>query len=58
MIVEIIKAERLKKGWSQQKLADEAGVTRWLITRMEGGHHSPTAKTLEKLIKAFGSIKL
>lgn len=50
MIGKQIKELRKHKGWSQQKLAEESGLSFNTITRIEQGiGNSPTLKTLIKL---------
>ena len=44
-----LKQLREAKGWSQAKLADEAGVTREYIARLETGKHDPPLSRVEKL---------
>jgi transcriptional regulator with XRE-family HTH domain len=48
-----IKAERKKRGWSQQALADKAGLSRTYLARLETARQDPTLGTLEKLAKAL-----
>ncbi|MDD5109421.1 MAG: helix-turn-helix transcriptional regulator [Candidatus Omnitrophica bacterium] len=55
MIGEQIKKFRKKKGWSQQKLAEESGLSFNTITRIEQGiGDSPTLNTLVKLADVLG----
>jgi transcriptional regulator with XRE-family HTH domain len=44
-----LKQLREAKGWGQAKLADEAGVTREYIARLETGKHDPPLSRVEKL---------
>ena len=54
MIGNRIKEFRKKKGWSQQKLAEESNLSFNTITRIEQGvGDSPTLKTLIKLADAL-----
>ena len=51
-------AERLKqvrdtRGWSLQELADQSGVSRSALSRIENAEVSPTAETLGSLSAAF-----
>jgi HTH-type transcriptional regulator/antitoxin HipB len=50
---EIVKAQRKTKGWSQQQLADTAGVSRPTVARIEAGSAVSTA-TLAKIADALG----
>ncbi|MCG2711083.1 MAG: helix-turn-helix transcriptional regulator [Candidatus Omnitrophica bacterium] len=54
MLAKKVKALRNKKGWSQQKLAQEAGLSFNAITKIEQGKAlHPTLKTLTKLADVF-----
>ena len=48
-----IKFERQKKGFSQEVLALEAGLSRNAIWKIESGRVSPTIESLEKIAKAL-----
>lgn len=49
-----IKYYRKKLGWSQQKLAERAGVAYNVITRLEQGlSKQPTIQTIIKIADAF-----
>jgi len=55
MLAKKVKEFRSQKGWSQQKLAEKAGLSFNTITKIEQGiGTSPTLKTLIKLADAFG----
>lgn len=57
-IGENLKIQRLKRGFSQESLADKAGVTLHTISKIEAGATSdPRVLTLEKLVKAL-NIKI
>lgn len=56
-LVCIVKEGRVRKGWTQYKLAKESGVSREMIAKFELGKHSPTLATLLKLLSAL-SFKL
>jgi transcriptional regulator with XRE-family HTH domain len=43
---------RSLQGWNQAELADAAGVDRSQISLYEAGKSTPSAKTLERLLKA------
>jgi transcriptional regulator with XRE-family HTH domain len=49
-----LKQLREAKGWSQAKLADEAGVSREYIARLETGKHDPPLSRVEKLATVLG----
>ena len=54
MLANRVKALRKKKSWSQQKLAQEAGLSFNAITKIEQGKaQHPTLKTLIKLSDVF-----
>ena len=48
-----IKALREKRGWTQQQLADEAGISRTYLARIETARHDPTLTILEKIARAL-----
>ena len=50
-----IKFERIKRNWSQEKLAEEAGIGRTTLTNIERNLSSTTLDVVEKLAKAFKS---
>ncbi len=55
MIARRLKELRKKSGWSQQKLADKAGVSYNTITKIEQGAATmPTIQTMIKIADAFG----
>jgi transcriptional regulator with XRE-family HTH domain len=49
-----LKQVRLEKGFTQERLADKANVTRMTISNIEKGRHVPTVKTLIRLADALG----
>ena len=49
-----IKFERQKRGFSQEDLAFEAGLSRNSVWKIETNQVSPTIATLEKIAKALG----
>ena len=58
MIAKKIKELRKKSSWSQQKLAEKAGVSYNTITKIEQGAATmPTIQTMIKIADAF-SISL
>jgi len=49
-----LKQLRKKSGWSQQKLAEKAGLSYNVITKIEqGAAKNPNIKTMIKLADAF-----
>lgn len=55
MLSERLKELRTKHEWTQQKLAERAGLSFNAITKIEqGAAKHPTLKTLLKLAEAFG----
>lgn len=48
-----IKIERVKRGLSQEQLAELADLSRPTIGAIERGQKSPTFNTLEAIAKAF-----
>jgi transcriptional regulator with XRE-family HTH domain len=54
MIAKRLKELRMKTGWSQQKLAEEAGLSYNTITKIEqGAATKPTIQTMIKIADAF-----
>jgi len=50
-----LKRLRLKKGWSQERLAREAGISYITLVKIERGNiQNPKLETLMKLAKALG----
>ncbi len=55
MIAKRLKELRKKAGWSQQKLAEKAGLSYNTITKIEqGAATKPTIQTMIKIADAFG----
>jgi transcriptional regulator with XRE-family HTH domain len=55
MIAHRLKELRKARNWTQQKLAEKAGLSFNAITKIEqGAAEHPTLKTLIKLADAFG----
>ncbi|WP_033784935.1 MULTISPECIES: XRE family transcriptional regulator [Pantoea] len=48
-----VKAERERRGWSLTDLAENSGVSRAMIHKIERGESSPTATLLARLSGAF-----
>lgn len=51
---ELIRATRLRRGLSQQRLARRVGTQQSAISRLEADEISPSVKTLELLLLAMG----
>lgn len=51
---ELVRRTRLVAGLTQRRLAIRAGTTKTAISRLEAGHVSPTAETLERLLLCLG----
>lgn len=51
---EALKAERNRRGWSQQELADKVGVTQQNVGNWERGANMPKQAALDKLIEVLG----
>jgi transcriptional regulator with XRE-family HTH domain len=49
----VLREYRLKSGFSQEGLADEAGCDRTFVGMLERGQRQPTLETLFKLSKAL-----
>lgn len=49
-----IKIERVKKGWSQEQLAEYANLNPNTIGRIERAQISPTIDTVVQIAEAFG----
>lgn len=47
--------ERARLGWSQQRLADELGVSRQTVISLEKGRHDPSLALAFRLAEAFGT---
>ncbi|MCM8797697.1 MAG: helix-turn-helix transcriptional regulator [Candidatus Omnitrophica bacterium] len=55
MLAKRLKELRKERNWTQQKLAEKAGLSFNAITKIEqGAAEHPTLKTLLKLADAFG----
>ena len=52
-----IKKEREARGWSQEELADRAGLHRTYVSGVERGVRNPTVTVLERMAKAL-SLKI
>lgn len=49
-----LRAARLRKGLSQESLANEAGVAMNYVSGIERGVHNPTVMVLHRLARAVG----
>lgn len=52
-IGEIVAEQRRLRGWSQAELAALVGITFVQVSRIENGHHEPSASVLYSLADAF-----
>ncbi len=48
-----VKKTRLKKKWTQYRLAKESGLSREMIAKLELGRHSPTLETATKICRSL-----
>jgi transcriptional regulator with XRE-family HTH domain len=48
-----IKQLRKRHEWTQEQLADKAGISRGFLARLETARHDPKLSTLEKIAKAL-----
>ena len=55
MLGKKIKNMRVKKGFTQEKLAELIGVSQRTLSGIEIGENFLTAETLEKIIKVLGT---
>lgn len=53
MFTEKLKRLREEKGFSQKRLADEAGINKMLISKYETGRSTPSMENLGKIAKAL-----
>lgn len=49
-----VRFERIKRKYSQEKLAELAGIGRSTLTQIEAQTSSPTLDVVEKIAKALG----
>lgn len=54
MIGKMVQRLREAQGWSQQRLAELAGVGQSHISDIEGNRKMPSVKVLQKLADVFG----
>ena len=50
----LIRKHRNAKGWSQEELADRAGMHRTFISSIERGVRNPTVTSLHRVASAMG----
>ena len=50
----LIKNARKKKGWSQEVLADESGISPQALSSIETGGSSPKLSTVVQLVRVLG----
>lgn len=48
-----MRQERKKRGWTQEEVAEQIGITKQSISAIENGEADPSYKTLCKLEKLF-----
>ena len=53
LLGETVRARRKEAGFSQEKLAEKAGLSTVFISRIERGRESPTLDSLVKIAKAL-----
>lgn len=51
---ELVRLHRREAGVTQHQLAVRAGTTKTAISRLEGGHVSPSMETVERLLLCLG----
>ncbi len=49
-----VLATRVRRGWTQQDLADKSEMARANIARLEAGKHAPKLETLRRIAVALG----
>jgi transcriptional regulator with XRE-family HTH domain len=50
---QIVKSLRLERGWSQQEVADRAGLNKMTISQYENGKRKPSFEVIEALAETF-----
>ena len=50
----VLRQERQKRGWTQDYVAQQLGVSRITIQKMETGRRKPSYDVLVKLLDLFG----
>jgi transcriptional regulator with XRE-family HTH domain len=54
LLGESVRAKRKEAGFSQEKLAEKAGLSTVFISRIERGVESPSVDNVVKIAKALG----
>jgi transcriptional regulator with XRE-family HTH domain len=49
-----VRTLRERRGWTQEQLAEKAGISRGYLARLETARQDPKLSTLEKLARALG----
>src|SRR5690606_36684234 len=49
-----VRAERARRGWSLEELAERSGVSKAMLSKIERDEASPTAELLVRIAAAFG----
>ena len=52
----VLKAARVKEGYTQQGFADAVGVTRVTVARWEQGDRQPTLLYFRRLVRLLSSV--
>lgn len=50
---EQIRERRISKNWRQQDLADAAGISKAMVSKIERGDHNATADVLDQVARAL-----
>lgn len=51
----VVREMREQRGWTQERLAEAAGMTQSAVARFEAGGTVPTIPVLERLARALGA---
>lgn len=52
--MDTIADQRKASGWTQERLAEELGVTQAAVAHWENGRRNPSVETLKKVAAALG----
>ena len=52
-VVKTIISQRIKRGWSQTRLAEAVGSRQPVISRLERGEGNPSLQTLQRIAQAL-----